>query len=50
MLMSQTQLVRTGVRFSLTPPLWYAPWGLITTVLSLGLTPPGHTTTTEHYD
>ena len=39
-----------GVRFSLAPPLWYAPGGLITTVLSLGLTPPGHTTMIVHYD
>ena len=36
-----TTLRRAGVRFSLAPPLWYAPGGLITTVLSLGLTPRG---------
>ena len=36
-------VMHAGVRFSLAPPLWYAPGGLITTVLSLGLAPPGRT-------
>ena len=32
---------KPGVRFSLTPPLWYAPGGLIITHLSLWYTPGG---------
>ena len=45
-----TKPIFTGVRFSLAPPLWYAPGGLIAMIKLLWLTPPGRTTTTEHYD
>ena len=37
----ETQCCWTGVRFSLTPPLWYAPGGLIITHLSLWYAPGG---------